>query len=50
MIKKRPSLDKDIEVRHLLAGIPSQESQHSLQRWLEGRSREQVDETDGSPA
>ncbi len=42
-----PELDEDIEVRHLLAGIPSQESQHSLQRWLESRRRKQADETDG---
>lgn len=29
-----PDPDEDIEVRHLLAGIPSRETQHSLQRWL----------------
>ena len=45
-----PELDEDIEVRHLLAGIPSQESQHSLQMWFEGHRRKQVDETDGNPA
>ena len=46
-----PELDEDIEVRHLLlAGIPSQESQHSLQMWLESRRREQADETDGDSA
>jgi len=27
-------LDEDISVEHLLAGIPSNESQKSLQRWL----------------
>ncbi len=32
-----PDLDEDIEVAHLLAGIPSQESQRSLQRWLQSR-------------
>ncbi|MCS7287662.1 MAG: DUF2442 domain-containing protein [Roseiflexus sp.] len=32
-----PDLDEDIEVRHLLAGIPSQETQHSLQHWLQRR-------------
>ena len=32
-----PALDEDIEVEHLLAGIPSQESQQSLQRWLQSR-------------
>ncbi|MGQ9629732.1 MAG: DUF2442 domain-containing protein [bacterium] len=32
-----PDLDEDIEVAHLLAGVPSQESQRSLQKWLEGR-------------
>ena len=45
-----PELDEDIEVRHLLAGIPSQESQHSLRMWLESRRREQADETDGDSA
>ena len=30
-----PDLDEDIEVAHLLAGIPSQESQRSLQQWLQ---------------
>ncbi len=30
-------LDEDIAVAHLLAGIPSQESQRSLQRWLQSR-------------
>ncbi|NOZ27584.1 MAG: DUF2442 domain-containing protein [Chloroflexi bacterium] len=32
-----PDLDEDIEVQHLLAGIPSQESQRSLQKWLKRR-------------
>ena len=32
-----PDLDEDIAVAHLLAGIPSGESQHSLQRWLASR-------------
>ena len=27
-------LDEDISIEHLLAGIPSNESQKSLQRWL----------------
>lgn len=30
-------LDEDISVEHLLLGIPSGESQSSLQRWLKGR-------------
>lgn len=30
-----PDLDEDIEIMHVLAGIPSQETQHSLQRWLQ---------------
>lgn len=34
-----PDLDEDIEVRHLLAGIPSQESSGSLQRWLQARKQ-----------
>lgn len=32
-------LDEDISVEHLLLGIPSGESQSSLQRWLESRKR-----------
>ncbi len=32
-----PALDEDIKVSHLLAGIPSRESQASLRRWLEQR-------------
>lgn len=32
-------LDEDISVEHLLLGIPSGESQSSLQRWLEGRKK-----------
>ncbi|ACY49310.1 DUF2442 domain-containing protein [Rhodothermus marinus] len=35
-----PDLDEDIEVAHLLAGIPSQESQHALQHWLQQRRKE----------
>ncbi len=35
-----PDLDEDIEVQHLLAGIPSLESPRSLQRWLEARRHE----------
>jgi hypothetical protein len=31
------SLDEDISVEHILAGIPSNESQKSLQRWLAAR-------------
>lgn len=38
-----PDLDEDIEVRHLLAGIPSQETQHSLQRWLQRRRQRGVE-------
>ncbi len=32
-----PELDEDIAVAHLLAGVPSQESQRSLRRWLQSR-------------
>jgi len=32
------SLDEDISVEHLLAGIPSNESQKSLQQWLKSRN------------
>ncbi len=32
-----PDLDEDISVEHLLAGIPSGESQKSLQKWLVAR-------------
>ena len=35
-----PDLDEDIEVAHLLAGIPSQESRESLKRWLSERQKE----------
>jgi len=45
-----PELDEDIEVSHLLAGIPSQESQQSLQKWLERRRRKQADEAEGTLA
>ncbi|NOX63270.1 MAG: DUF2442 domain-containing protein [Chloroflexi bacterium] len=34
-----PDLDEDIEVAHLLAGIPSRESSRSLQRWLQSREK-----------
>ncbi len=34
-----PDLDEDIEVRHLLAGIPSQEGQRSLEKWLQKRGQ-----------
>jgi hypothetical protein len=33
-----PDLDEDISVEQLLLGIPSQEDQTSLKRWLEKRS------------
>ena len=32
-----PDLDEDISIEHLLAGIPSGESQRSLQKWLAAR-------------
>ncbi len=32
-----PDLDEDISVEHLIAGIPSGESQRSLQKWLDAR-------------
>jgi len=35
-----PDLDEDIEAGHLLAVIPSQESQGSLQKWLQSRSKQ----------
>ena len=31
-------LDEDISIEHLLAGVPSSESQESLQRWLASRN------------
>lgn len=34
-----PELDEDISVEHLLAGIPSRESQKSLQKWLARRNK-----------
>jgi hypothetical protein len=34
-----PDLDEDLSVEDLLAGHRSQESQRSLQRWLEERNR-----------
>ncbi len=46
-----PDLDEDTEVRHLLAGIPSQESQRSLQRWLQNRAiRKKPGASDEAPA
>ena len=33
------SLDEDINIEHLIAGIPSNESQKSLERWLAKRTR-----------
>ncbi|MFN7037241.1 MAG: DUF2442 domain-containing protein [Bellilinea sp.] len=35
-----PDLDEDISVEHLILGIPSGESQVSLQKWLETRRKE----------
>jgi hypothetical protein len=35
-----PDLDEDIEVDALVAGLPSGESQRSLQRWLESRMKQ----------
>lgn len=32
-----PDLDEDISVEHLLVGVPSGESQRSLQKWLSER-------------
>lgn len=37
-----PDLDEDISVEHVLLGKPSQESQTSLQRWLEARSEDKA--------
>ncbi len=34
-----PDLDEDIAVAHLLLGIPSQETQASLQKWLQSRKQ-----------
>ena len=34
-----PDLDEDIKVANVLSGRPSQESQASLKRWLDARSR-----------
>ncbi|MEX2444784.1 MAG: DUF2442 domain-containing protein [Alkalispirochaeta sp.] len=34
-----PDLDEDLRVEDLLAGYRSQESQRSLQKWLEGHNR-----------
>jgi len=34
-----PDLDEDVSVASLLSGRPSQESESSLQRWLETRHR-----------
>ncbi len=32
-----PDLDEDISVEHLILGVPSGESQRSLQKWLKER-------------
>lgn len=45
-----PELDEDIKIEHLLIGIPSQESQRSLQRWLQNRKQRRKDETNGNSA
>lgn len=34
-----PDLDEDISVENLLVGRPSNESQSSLQRWLDARAK-----------
>lgn len=34
-----PDLDEDISIEHLLAGVPSGESQRSLQKWLSARRK-----------
>lgn len=36
-----PDLDEDISVQNLLEGRKSAESEASLQRWIEGRSRQE---------
>lgn len=33
-----PDLDEDISVEHLILGVPSGESQRSLQKWLKDRA------------
>jgi hypothetical protein len=33
-----PDLDEDISIEHLLAGVPSGESQRSFQKWLDERA------------
>ncbi len=38
ILEHQPDLDEDISVANLLAGRPSEESQASLQRWLQQRS------------
>jgi hypothetical protein len=38
-----PDLDEDIAVAHLLAGVPSGESQRSLKKWLDARRTERHD-------
>jgi hypothetical protein len=35
-----PDLDEDISIEHLILGIPSGESQASLQKWLEKRRKD----------
>ncbi len=34
-----PDLDEDISIEHLLAGVPSGESQRSLRKWLASREQ-----------
>ncbi len=34
-----PQLDEDISIEGILAGLPSRESQASLQKWLQDRGR-----------
>ncbi len=38
-----PDLDEDIAVIHLLAGVPSGESQRSLAKWLKSRESQKDD-------
>lgn len=45
-----PELDEDIEVRHLLLGIPSQETQQSLQKWLQSRKQRHMKGEEEDPA
>lgn len=45
-----PELDEDISVDGLLRGLPSGESQASLDRWLAKRSRAKVKASGNGPA